>query len=73
MQLLAEANISGLTVAGEARAVGGLADRVAQRLGRDRDAGRHGRSAAPSRRTIAWKYTSPRAWNSATSHADALA
>jgi hypothetical protein len=42
VQLIAEAHVDGLAVAGialEAGAAGGLADRVAQLLGRDRDAG----------------------------------
>jgi hypothetical protein len=69
VQLLAEANVGRLVVAAgavEAGAVGGLSDRVAQLLRGDGYAGAVARSWAPSRRTIAWKCTSPRAWNSAT-------
>jgi hypothetical protein len=64
VQLLAEAQLDGVAVAVitvEAGIGGGLADRVAQFLGGDIDAGCAARSSAPSRRTMAWKCTSPRA------------
>jgi hypothetical protein len=69
VQLLAEANLGRLTVAGialEAGSTGGLTDRVAAPRAGSRRRARVARSLAPSRRTIAWKCTSPRVWNSAT-------